>query len=265
MIDPILVWSGVAVLSGSLAVIVAAGSRHARVARLGALVGISATLVVVYLGVAEPWVVRWGATSSEAAASRWHRTTRAVSIGAPAERVWRILELQRSCGRCVVHRVQPGRTLVEQCPSATRAFIVEPRSPVTSRLIARTVTPVHRRSMSRAFDRVVLAPARFVRERRLLSHLRMRAEGRRVYTADDMADATPWFVALALAIVSAIGALVARRGWRWVIVFASSALALLVLPFAHPPPAIGLLWTFGTLSALIGLALHGPPDHDPRF
>lgn len=265
MLDPIVVWFGVAVVSGSLALIVAAWTHHARLARLGALFGISAMLVVAYLGLAEPWVVRWGAASSEVADNSWHRTTRAISIDAPAERVWRLLVLEQSCGTCVTRHVVSGRALVQRCPAMRRVFIVEARSPVTSRLIARTVTPRHDPPMTRAVDRIARAPARFVRERRLLTHLRQRAEGRPVYAADEMADATPWVLALALAVVSAVGALVARRGWSWIPIFASSALALLVLPLAHPPTAIGLLWTLGTLSAIAGVVLRGPPDHEPRF
>ncbi len=265
MFDPIVVWFGIAVLSGSLALIIAASTHHARLARFGALIGISSTLVVAYLGLAEPWVVRWGATPSEAIASSWHHTTRAISIDAPADRVWRLLLFDQSCERCITHHVVPGRALVMRCGSGTRAFIVESRSPVTSRVISRTIAATRGPLVERAVDRVIYAPSRFVRERRLLLHLRRRAEGRPVYPADDMADSTPWFLALALAIISAIGALVARRGWGWVAVFASSALALLVLPLAHPPPAIGLLWTLGTLSAIAGAVLRGPPDHEPRF
>lgn len=265
MFDPIVVWFGVAVACGSLALIVAAWTHHARLARLGALLGISAMLVVAYLGIAEPWIVRWGAASSEVVGGSWHRTTRSISIAAPAERVWHLLVLEESCGACVTRHVVPGRALVQRCPSVRRVFIVDARTPVTSRLITRTATRRQGPPIARMLDRVVATPARFVRERRLLTHLRSRAEGRPVYAADEVADATPWVLALALAIISAIGAMVARRGWTWVGMFASSALALLVLPLAHPPPAIGLLWTLGTLSALAGVVLRGPPDHEPRF
>jgi len=207
MFDPIVVWFGVAVLSASLAWIVAAGAHHARLARFGALVGISAMLVVAHLAAGEPWPAR----SSEVAAARSsHHTT-------PHHTRWR---------------------------HTTRAITI---------------------ATTRAFDRVVTAPTRFVRERRLLLHLRPRAEARPVRVADDIADALPWFLALGVATFSALGALIARRGWGWVGVFAVSAIALLVLPLAHLPPMIGLFWTFGALGAVGSLALRGPPDHEPRF
>jgi hypothetical protein len=154
---------------------------------------------------------------------------------------------------------------VQRCRSSTRAFVVEPRSRVTSRLIAHTTTAVHEPLMPRAFERVVAAPARFVRERRMLQRLRRRAEGRPLYTPDDIADAFPWFLALGLATISAVGALITTRGWGWVGIFAASALALLVLPLAHLPAAIGILWTSATLGAITCLALRSPPDHEPRF
>lgn len=266
MFDPIVVWFGVALLSGSLALIVAAWTHHARLARFGALVGITAMVVVAYLALGEPWATRWGATPSEVAADgSWRHTTRAISIAAPAERVWHLLVIERGCGPCPATSVLPGRALVERCRSSTHAFVVVPRTRVTSRLIARTTTGGREPLVTRAFERVVYAPARFVRERRLLQHLRRRAEGRRVYAADDIADALPWFLALGVATISALGALVARRGWGWVGMFAASALALLVLPLAHLPPAMGLVWMLGTIAAIAWIALRGPPAHEPRF
>jgi hypothetical protein len=265
MFDPIVVWFGVAVLSGSLALIIAAWTHHARLARFGALVGITSMIVVGYLCIGEPWLDHWGATSGEISTqSSWRHTTRAISIAAPAERVWRLLVLEQSCEPCVTRHVLPGRELVQRCRHATRAFVVVRRSPVTSRLITHTTTAGREPLMTRAYDRVVGAPARFVRERRQLQHLRRRAEGRRLRTGDDVADALPWFLALGLATLSALGALVTRRGWGWVGVFAVSATALLVLPLAHPPVLLGFLWTLGTL-AVMSVIARGPPDHEPRF
>ena len=266
MIDPIVVWFGVALVSGSLALIIAAWTHHARLARLGALVAIMSTLVVGYLSIAEPWLVRWGATPNELAArTSWHHTTRSISIAAPADRVWHLLVLEQSCSPCSTRRVLRGRALVQRCRSSTHAFIVEPRSRVTSRLIAHTTIAVRQPLISRTIQRVLATPSRFVRERRMLQHLRRRAEGRPVYAADDIAAALPWFLALGMATISALGALVARRGWGWVAVFAVCALALFVLPLAHLPAALALVWTCGALSAVTCLAVRGPPDHEPRF
>jgi hypothetical protein len=178
--------------------------------------------------------------------------------------VWHLLVLEQSCEPCVTRHVLPGRELVQHCRNSTRAFIVVPRTRVTSRLIAHTTYAPREPILPRTIQRVVDGPSRFVRERRQLQRLRRRAEGRRVQAVDDLGDALPWVLALGLATLSALGALITRRGWGWVGVFAVSAVALLVLPLAHPPMLIGFLWTLGTL-AVMSVIARGPPDHTPRF
>jgi hypothetical protein len=53
MFDPIVVWSGVAALCGSLALVVIGWTHHMRLARLGAIAAIASALGVVYLGAFE--------------------------------------------------------------------------------------------------------------------------------------------------------------------------------------------------------------------
>jgi hypothetical protein len=60
-------------------------------------VGVVVAAVAIYLGLVRPWQVRWGATADEVARSMpgdgilglgAPSTTRAITIGAPADRVW---------------------------------------------------------------------------------------------------------------------------------------------------------------------------------
>jgi hypothetical protein len=66
---------------------------------VGSLVvaGVVVAAVAIYVGLVRPWQVRWGATADEAARAmpgdgilgpRAPSTTRAITIGAPADQVW---------------------------------------------------------------------------------------------------------------------------------------------------------------------------------
>jgi hypothetical protein len=67
------------------------------IARIGALVTVLAALFAVYFAVARPWFLRWGATDIETTMplpgddivpDARDRVTRAITINAPADRVW---------------------------------------------------------------------------------------------------------------------------------------------------------------------------------
>lgn len=137
-------------------------------------------------------------------------------------------------------------------PSGTWSFFLEPIHQAETRLITRGLRGNSRQPVSqRLFERFFMTPTHFVMERRMLLGIKERAEGRRASIAHDVAEVVPWFAALALTIVGALGAALAVNAGWWLTVFATGASALLVLPLLRPPLALSAGWVLVGAAAAV--------------
>jgi len=165
-------------------------------------------------------------------------------------------------------RFVPGRTLV----FASRHFGTPPDAPLDGTWTL-TLQPIDARSTRflvrdrgggshvmpswTAIDRVVFEPVHFAMERRMMTGLRDRAEGRVPSPLTDVVPPLLWTVVFVVFWVSVLRVLIARRWGRAVaIVVASGALfQLLTLVQPHPILATGLVVALGAL--VVFLARHG--------
>jgi hypothetical protein len=126
-------------------------------------------------------------------------------------------------------------------PNGSWAFVVDPMSVDSSRLIVRGRGAAGTGFGWRLFDRAVFEPVHFVMERRMMEGIQRLAEGRKPRTrTTDLAEIFVWTAMFALFVA---GFVVTLRRERWIVPFVvtlAAAAGFLVTTIFQPPAWIGL-------------------------
>jgi hypothetical protein len=277
-------------------------------------------VVLFYVAAVRPWMMSWGTTAEERARSMPGDeivpdsalvTTRAVGIGAAAERVWPWLaqlgqdrggfysyELLEDLAGCEMPRAGeilpaaqewrpgdqlwmyppdkldgvggapllasiPGRALAfgtwnpttphTRPPDGSWAFVLEPVSADSSRLLVRSRGAAPTGFAARLFHFAVFEPIHFVMERRMMDGIRRHAEVRPPHTrAADAAQIAIWAAMFVLFLWGIVATL--RRG-RWYGALGATvaaAFGFLVTTLGQPPAFVGLLLVAAVVALLFG-------------
>lgn len=141
------------------------------------------------------------------------------------------------------------------------AFIVEPASTTTTRLLVRGRGAAGRSLLGRAFDRSIFEPVHFVMERRTMIGIRQLAEGSdRNRTANHLQIGL-WAITFGLLVWSAILVLLGRRWQRSLVAFLAACAVFQVLTLAQPGLLFGALLVTGVAALTL---LPSLPRATPR-
>jgi hypothetical protein len=137
--------------------------------------------------------------------------------------------------------------------NGTWSFIVEPLDAHRSRLLMRSRAAGQRGWFAGAFDAAVFDAAHFAMERKMMTVLRARAEGRPVSDAGANLEVALWFITFAVLLACA-GLVLAGRHWPWRLgIFVTAGVLLQVLTLGQPA-----LWISVPLVLVLVLAAFAP-------
>lgn len=158
-------------------------------------------------------------------------------------------------GHAVLSFYEPGRALVfgthtpadtaGSAPSGGWAFVVEPTSPNSSRLITRGSGGSLPSLLGAAYTRTVFEPLHFAMERRMLEGIRGLAEGRPISRASDLLTLFSWFVSFVLFVGAGVLVLQGSRFERSLLGFALAGLSFEVVTLVQPLPIVSVLLVIG--------------------
>ena len=139
------------------------------------------------------------------------------------------------------------------------AFLLEPSSPTTTRLVIRGRSTPPRTVLARIFDRAVFEPAHFVMERRTLLGLKQLAEtGHRSRTANHL-QVGLWAATFAVFLFSIWQAMRSIRPGHWLLGCLASGFLFQLLTLAQPSVVLGAL----LLTAVAWWLFVGIPGEPP--
>lgn len=145
---------------------------------------------------------------------------------------------------------EPGRALVfgthtpldapGSAPTGAWAFVVEPTSEHSARLLTRGSGGAAHSLLGQAFTRTVFEPLHFAMERRMLVGIKGLAEGHPIAPANDFLQLLAWGAAFALFVISAVLVLLGARPVRSLLGFAAAGVAFEIVTLVQPAPALSL-------------------------
>jgi hypothetical protein len=143
-------------------------------------------------------------------------------------------------GRALVFYTRRTGTTLDDPPDGTWAFVVEPSSQTTCRLVVRARARGSLGLLGAAFNRGIFEPVHFVMERKMMAGIKARAEGRRVSRAADDAQIGLWLVTFAALVISAALALGGRRWQLRTATFLAAGLLFQLLTLVQPNLFVGI-------------------------
>jgi hypothetical protein len=166
-------------------------------------------------------------------------------------------------GHAVLMSYVPGRALgfgtrqigtpLSQPVNGTWSFVIEPIDGRTSRLLIRSRASGQPGWLGRAFNVAVFEPAHFAMERKMMTVLKARAEGRQVSEGQANLEVALWFVTFGV-LLSCAALVVAGRRWRQRLgAFVAAGLLLQYLTLGQPPT-----WISGPLVLMLVLVALAP-------
>ena len=184
----------------------------------------------------------------------------------PALQTWRIGDKLwmyppsklKGVGHAVLRAYEPGRALgfatrmvgtpLDAPENGSWSFVVESAGNDRSRLLVRGSSG-ERGFWATLFDRFVFEPMHFTMERKTMTEIKARAEGRAPTPIRDNLDVVSWLLCFGAFVAAGFASLRSRgRGKRWIVVFVGAGALLQFLPFVQPP----LLLSVALLFALSG-------------
>jgi hypothetical protein len=155
-----------------------------------------------------------------------------------------------------VRQVEPGRFLLgEAVPELgigwTWIWAIEPEGAEATRLHVRTrIQPVGEIAEAPVALGFLIDTGGLVMQRKMLSGLRLRAEGRIERSFVQPLEIAAWFLALGLGVAAGVRYVRVRAWWKPLAVAVSAVLALFLFTFVQPP-----LWLRLLLDAALALGL----------
>jgi hypothetical protein len=170
-------------------------------------------------------------------------------------------------GHAVLRAYEPGRALgfgtrmvgtpLDAPENGSWSFIVESAGNDQTRLLVRG-SGGERGFGAMLFDRFVFEPLHFIMERKMLSEIKARAEGRAPTPIRDNLDVVSWILCLGAFVVAGFASLRSSSGKRWIAVVVGAGALLQFLLFVQPPLPLAAALLFALTGA--GLWASGRPS-----
>jgi hypothetical protein len=162
-------------------------------------------------------------------------------------------------GHAVLRSYEPGHALgfatrmvgtpLDAPENGSWSFIVESAGDNRSRLLVRGRSG-ERGFWATLFDRFVFEPMHFTMERKMMTEIKARAEGRPPTPIQDNLDVVSWLLCFGAFVASGFASLWSRRrAKRWLAVFIAAGALLQLLPFLQPPFPLVLALLFALAGA----------------
>jgi hypothetical protein len=184
----------------------------------------------------------------------------------PALQVWKLgdklwmypPEKLGGVGHAVLRVYEPGRALgfgtrmvgtpLDAPENGSWSFVVEQAGENRSRLLVRGAGG-ERGLWATLFDRFVFEPMHFTMERKMMTEIKARAEGRGPTPIQDNLEVVSWLLCFGAFVGAGFKSLRSgTSGKRWLVVVVGAGLLLQFLPFVQPPLLLGAALLFALMA-----------------